>query len=160
MSTPLSMKMDKERRAVPIDDATLWELCRDKNFRHQLAFVALGRGLAKQIRVMRRSRGWTQQELARRVGTSQPRIALLEVWCGNASLKTLQRIAAVFDVALIVRFVSWGDFFLSLGRAAVAPLSFDQEMELAQAVAASDPHVASTGKLTTRDSESSCSNPS
>ena len=76
---------------------------------------------------MRRARGWTQKELAVRVGVSQSRIVVLEQWCGNVSLKTLRRIAVVFDVALIVRFVSWGEFFLTLGREPEAPSSFDEE---------------------------------
>lgn len=112
---------------MTIDDSTLWQLCRDKNFRHQLAFTVLGRGLARQIYLMRRDRGWTQKELAARVGVSQARIAFLEQWCGNASITTLKRIAVVFDVALIVRFISWGEFFLLLGTPAAAPLSFVQE---------------------------------
>lgn len=118
---------------MPIDDATLWALCKDKGFRHRLAFLALGRGLARQIHAMRRDRGWSQKELARRVGVSQSRIAVLEQWCGNVSIHTLRRIASAFDVALIVRFASWGEFFLTLGDTSAAPLSFDQDMALVAA---------------------------
>lgn len=135
---------------MAIDDATLWELCRDTNFRHQLAFVTLGRGLARQIHLMRKARGWSQQELATRVGVSQSRIAVLEQWCGNASVKTLLRIAHVFDVALIIRFVSWGEFFLTLGRGFEAPLSFDQDVDLARMAGAVDPHVPNPGNPTPR----------
>lgn len=115
---------------MPIDDATLWQLCRDKSFRHQFAWMVLGRGLARQIHVMRRARGWSQKELAQKAGISQARIAVLEQWCGNASIKTLLRIANVFDVALMIRFVAWGEFFLSLSSFGANVLSFDQELAL------------------------------
>lgn len=136
---------------MPVDDATLWELCRDKEFRHRLAFLALGRGLARQIRGMRRSRGWSQKELADRLGTTQPRVALLEQWCGNVSIKTLQRIACVFDVALEIRFVSWGELFLILGRHASVPMSYEEEFAMSQAADAVDPVATNQHEPTTRD---------
>lgn len=60
---------------------------------------------AAQIRAMRESRGWNQQELADKAGMGQARISLLEnPNYDKLSLKTLKRIANAFDVALIVRF--------------------------------------------------------
>jgi DNA-binding XRE family transcriptional regulator len=42
--------------------------------------------------------GITQTELARRVGTSQPRIAQIEAAQANVTVDTLDRIAAAFSV--------------------------------------------------------------
>ena len=51
---------------------------------------------------IRRKAGWTQTELARRVGTSQPRIAEIEGAQSNPTLRTLARIAYALDVNLSV----------------------------------------------------------
>jgi transcriptional regulator with XRE-family HTH domain len=60
---------------------------------------------AAQIYAMREQRGWSQEELAQKVGMGQARISLLESPnYENLSLKTLKRLANVFDVALVVRF--------------------------------------------------------
>jgi transcriptional regulator with XRE-family HTH domain len=67
---------------------------------------------AAQIRAMREKRGWSQQELANKVGMGQARISLLEnPNYQNLSLVTLKRIANVFDVALLVRFVPFSKLF-------------------------------------------------
>jgi transcriptional regulator with XRE-family HTH domain len=63
---------------------------------------------AAQIRLMREQRGWSQQELAAKTGMGQARISLLEnPNYQNLSLNTLKKVANAFDVALIVRFVSF-----------------------------------------------------
>ncbi len=60
---------------------------------------------AAQIRAMREQRGWTQEDFAQKIGMGQARISLLEnPNYENLSLKTLKRVANVFDVALVVRF--------------------------------------------------------
>jgi transcriptional regulator with XRE-family HTH domain len=67
---------------------------------------------AAQIQAMREKRGWSQQELANKVGMGQARISLLEnPNYQNLSLVTLKRIANVFDVALLVRFVPFSKLF-------------------------------------------------
>ena len=61
-----------------------------------------------QLRALRTARGWTQAELAYRIGMTQPRIAELE--CPGArhmSLQTLLRLAAAFDIGLQVQFVAF-----------------------------------------------------
>ncbi len=59
---------------------------------------------------MRVSRGWTQEELAQASGKVQETISQLEnPNYGSYTLKTLQRLAEAFDVALIVRFVPFSD---------------------------------------------------
>jgi len=67
---------------------------------------------AAQIRAMREKSKWSQEELAQRVGMGQARISLLEnPNYENLSLKTLKRVANVFDVALIVRFAPFSKLF-------------------------------------------------
>lgn len=112
---------------MPIDDETLWNLCRDKPFRHRLVAVSVGFGLARQIRALRKQRGWTLKELGRRSGVAWTTVARYERWCGNASFTVLLKIAAAFDCGLHCGLVSWRNFFLSLGRADVSP-SFDEEI--------------------------------
>ncbi len=60
--------------------------------------------LAYQIACLRIERGITQEELARRVGTSQPNIARLESGRRPPSLALLQRVAEALDTRLVVRF--------------------------------------------------------
>lgn len=63
--------------------------------------------LAHQIRAIRQQRGWTQMDLARRLGTTQAAVSRIEdPSYGRLSLKTLTEISRVFDVGLQVRFVS------------------------------------------------------
>ena len=68
-------------------------------------------GLAEQIRETRDARGWSQAELGARCGKAQAVISQLEdPDYGNYTLKSLQRLAEAFDVALIVRFEPFGRF--------------------------------------------------
>ena len=55
---------------------------------------------------MRDQTDWSQEQLAEKVGTNQNAISRLEnPNYGKATITTLKRIASVFDVALVVRFV-------------------------------------------------------
>jgi HTH-type transcriptional regulator/antitoxin HipB len=68
----------------------------------------LSKDLAFQIRSLRDREGWSQTELAEKVGMNQNAISRLEnPYYGKATLTTLKRIAAIFDVGLVVRFVSF-----------------------------------------------------
>ena len=59
--------------------------------------------LAERIAALRQKQGWTQAELARKVGTTQSGIARLEnPNYQNYSLKALEKIAAVLNARLIV----------------------------------------------------------
>jgi transcriptional regulator with XRE-family HTH domain len=62
-----------------------------------------------KIREMRRARGWSQQELARRAGISQAQIANLESGLSaNPMQRTLEGIAKAFDMTL-AEFVKSGE---------------------------------------------------
>jgi DNA-binding XRE family transcriptional regulator len=59
--------------------------------------------LAEQIVGLREKHGWTQAELARRVGTTQSGIARLEnPNYRNYSLKTLEKVARALGARLVV----------------------------------------------------------
>jgi len=81
----------------------------DKRFRAWLQQRIL-QSLAFQVRALRKDRGWSQAELAERAG-----IGLLTVQQAEnpeylgTRIRTLAKIAAAFDVALIVRFASWSE---------------------------------------------------
>jgi len=86
---------------------------------------------AAQIRAMREKKGWSQQELAIEAEMGQARISLLEnPNYQTLSLNTLKRMANVFDVALVVRFVPFSKLFAILDNETdekLAVPSFEEE---------------------------------
>lgn len=104
----------------------------EKDFRNIWSDRKLRWSIAKQIRALRESKGWSQAELARRIESHPSIISGLEDPTSESwpTLSTLQRIAAAFDVALSVRFVAWSEFLdfvelLEIGW--TVPPSFDEE---------------------------------
>jgi len=83
-----------------------------------------------QISSLRKKKEWTQEQLAQHAEMKRSRISLLE--SGNYegfSFATLKRIAAAFDVAVIIQFVSFRDFVRwseSFNQAALAPEPFSE----------------------------------
>jgi len=71
------------------------------------AFVAeyVAASIALGVKANRLARGWTQRDLAKRAGMKQASIARLEATTAETmpSIRTLERVASAFDVALIVR---------------------------------------------------------
>jgi transcriptional regulator with XRE-family HTH domain len=90
-------------------------------------------GIPFQIRALRDKKGWTQGELGAQLGMTQTNISRLESpGYGRLNITTLQRIAAAFDVGLIVRFVPFSElvgWVDKLSPESVAPKSFDEEIE-------------------------------
>lgn len=77
----------------------------DKEYRDLFVAEEIDTGLPLQIRVLRTDRGWSQRELAERVGMTQEGICRLEnLDYGRYTLTTLKRLASAFDVALVIRF--------------------------------------------------------
>jgi transcriptional regulator with XRE-family HTH domain len=87
---------------------------------------------------MRHRQNWSQPKLAEEIGTAQNQIYRLEnPATAKPTISTLKRIAAVFDVALVVRFVpfsqltSWasGTPFVDMGLSSksLSVPSFDDE---------------------------------
>ena len=60
--------------------------------------------LALQFRSMRSERGWSQAEIAKRVGVSQQQIAKLEDPDANPTIETIMKVARAFDMDLLVSF--------------------------------------------------------
>lgn len=68
-------------------------------------------GLARQIKIIRQQRGWSQEYLASLMGTTQNTICRLEdPSYGKYTLSTLLGLAKIFDVALFTRFMPFSKF--------------------------------------------------
>jgi transcriptional regulator with XRE-family HTH domain len=80
---------------------------------------------------MRAGRNLSQGELAERAGMKQSRISLMEnPSYEGLNINTLRRLAAAFDVALIVRFVPYGELLgwaTNLDEKQLNPVSFDHD---------------------------------
>ncbi len=78
----------------------------DKEYRDLFVTEEIDTGVPFQIRAMRQARGWSQKELATRLGMAQEGVSRLEnPDYGKLTLTTLKRLASAFDVGLAVRFV-------------------------------------------------------
>ena len=104
----------------------IWASLADKTRREAFVASHLSNNTGSQIFALREARGWSQERFAAEVGMAQPRISVLEAGC-DCSLRTLKRIAASYDVALIVRFVPFSelvDWIAGLSEDQLAPLDF------------------------------------
>ncbi len=81
----------------------------DPEARHDYADIFLNSSIALQIKALRLQRGWSQETLAEKAGMKQSRISAMEQATYTGwSLRTLRRLAKAFDLALEVRFESFG----------------------------------------------------
>lgn len=77
---------------------------KDRARRRRFIANQIKNGFAFQVRALRKDRVLTQQELASEAETTQAVISRIEKnGAGNFNVKTLQKIADAFDVALVVR---------------------------------------------------------
>lgn len=68
-------------------------------------------GLAHQIRIIRQQRGWTQKQLALKLGSTQTTVSRLEdPSYGRYTIQTLLALGRVFDVAFFVRYMPFSKF--------------------------------------------------
>lgn len=82
----------------------------DKEYRDEFVSEEVNEILPAQIRALRENTPLTQKELAKKLGTTQTVVSQLEnPNYGRYSLSTLKRLASVFDVGLIVRFVPFSE---------------------------------------------------
>jgi transcriptional regulator with XRE-family HTH domain len=104
---------------------------KDKQYRDSFVSSHIKIGVPFQIRALREHRGWTQKELAVRVGTKQAWIAQIEnPNYSGFSLKTLLKLASVFDVGLIVRYVPFSSLVkweLELAPESLKVQSFEED---------------------------------
>ena len=67
--------------------------------------------LSYQIRTIRCQRGWSQEEFAKRLDTSQSAVSRMEDHqYGKQNLQTLIQVANTFDCGLLVQFVPYDEF--------------------------------------------------
>lgn len=103
----------------------------DPEARREYAEDFLDSSIAFQIKALRQQHDWTQQDLADRAEMKQSRISAMEqVDYSRWSLKTLRRLAEAFDLALVVRFESFGallDDIVGLSRKSLERPSFDDD---------------------------------
>jgi len=104
----------------------------DSEQRHLFIEAQIRNGLPLQIRAMREDRGWTQMQVAEKLGTTQNTVSRLEnPATGRPTITTLKRIAEVFDVGLLVKFVPFSEYIDSTGgmsTKSVAAPSYDTEI--------------------------------
>ena len=82
----------------------------DKAYSEEFVAAEIATTIPFQIRAMRKERNWTQAELAAKAETHQETISDFEnPNRGPQKIETLRRIAAAFDVALIVRFAPFSE---------------------------------------------------
>ncbi len=113
--------------------ADIIDKLKNKAFRDAYVNAHLTQGLAYQIKALRMQRGWSQQELANRLGLrGQSAIARIEdPSYGKLSIATLLKLSSIFDIALSVKFKSFGKFIHDLEDVSFAALSaesFDCEL--------------------------------
>lgn len=83
---------------------------RNKEYRDLYVENHIKDGLAFQIRGMRKGRRLSQSELADKIDTEQSAVSRLEdPDYGRYSIDTLMKLASAFDVALLVRFITFGE---------------------------------------------------
>lgn len=88
-------------------EKTFRRLLSQIEYRNAYAEAGAATHLAHQIRVLRTQRGWSQADLARRLGTTQGVVSRLEdPGYGRVSFKTLVSVARVFDVLPVMGFAS------------------------------------------------------
>lgn len=104
---------------------------KDPEARRDYADEFLSSYIALQIKTLRQQRGWSQAELAQRAGMKQSRISAMEQADYSAwNLRTLQRLAAAFDLAFVAGFESFGrmlDSMTSISRAGLERPSFEED---------------------------------
>lgn len=103
-----------------------------KKFRQAFVAANVRRGIAYQLRAMRGPK--TQGQIGEMVGKPQNVISRLEdPRYGKVTVQTLLDVAAAYDVALLVKFVSYGRLMAeteNLSQDALVPLSYEAETKL------------------------------
>ena len=106
---------------------------RDPEYRHGYADEHLNLTLATQIKVLREQRGWSQGELAHKIGTKQTGVSRLEsVNYSRWTIATIKKLAKAFDLRLKVSFEGFGALWedvLRTSRESLQRPSFEDDPE-------------------------------
>lgn len=104
---------------------------KDKDYRHIYTASFFDTLLATQIRALRTQEKLSQKELGRRTGTKQSGISAFEnTDYSRWSVSTLRKFSREFDVALVVKFESFGktlDEVESFNKDSIFIPSFDED---------------------------------
>jgi transcriptional regulator with XRE-family HTH domain len=128
--------MDSGTQAVLTPEKQLISELQDVEYRRAFVEGHATDTVAFQLRAMRKTEVWEQKDVAERLGNRklQPMISRYEnPDYGKYSISTLLELAAVFDVALAVRFVPFSELVewdLSTNKAKVCPAPFAKDEEL------------------------------
>jgi transcriptional regulator with XRE-family HTH domain len=110
----------------------LFDKLRRKSYRASYVAEHVRRGIAYQVRAIRDQRNWSQGHLSRLLEKPQSVVSRLEdPSYGKSTVQTLLEVAAVFDVALQVRFVPYSTFLQqtrNLSSESMRVLGFDDEL--------------------------------
>lgn len=103
----VSAKSNEEKRLSASSTKDLIRrLMKGRDARVRFVDSHLSKGIAFQVQALRDKEDWSQQQLAGQLGSNQNAVYRLEnPNYGKQTLTTLKKVAAVFDVALVVRFV-------------------------------------------------------
>lgn len=89
---------------------TLFAKLANKKYRRAFVSASVRHGIALQLRALRKRESWSQKDLGEAANKPQNVISRLEdPSYGKMTVQTLLDLAAVFDVALIVRFATFGE---------------------------------------------------
>lgn len=106
----------------------------DREYREMFADELVGTSLAFQIRRLREARQLTQSDISGLTGKAQPTISQWEdPNYGRYTLSTLKELAAAFDLALLVRFVSFSelaDWTVDVAPDRLTPPSYEDERQM------------------------------
>jgi transcriptional regulator with XRE-family HTH domain len=106
----------------------VWGMLRDPDYRNAFVSSTVAARIAVRIYNLRKKAGWTQPQVAEKAGMKQARVSVLEQGdYENFTFSTLKKLAAAFNVAVLVDFVSFPDFLKwseSINSESVAPESF------------------------------------
>jgi transcriptional regulator with XRE-family HTH domain len=118
---------------LKLNKLKLWEKLSDPGYRKDFVSSTISARLAVRIFNLRKKFKWSQNQLAENAGMKQARISLLEQGdYENFTFSTLRKIAAAFDVAIIVDFVSFPDFLTwseDFSPDSLVPNSFEDSMK-------------------------------
>jgi transcriptional regulator with XRE-family HTH domain len=111
-SEEINLNEEKRESTILVSRNSLCRrLSRGQEARAKFVESHINKGISYQLRAMRESREWSQEQLASQVGMPQTAISRLESsGYGKPTITTLKRMARVYDVALEVRFVPFSKF--------------------------------------------------
>lgn len=107
-----------------------------KSYRDEYVAENVKTGIAYQIRALRDQRGWSQKVLATAMDKPQSVVSRMEdPDYGKLTVQSLLEVAAAFDVALLVKFVSLPDMInktRDVSPKALEAVSFDKTQLVAR----------------------------